>query len=198
MAGPNTPENFSTTLLSMLFSLVREEKSREVVLNLQVTVADGTKPLGELFPLSHETEVWMCRDLWSVWPGGQGATPEDERLYAGKKPDVWCEDTSHVLFIENKVGGGRKKIENQKSCYLGFLRKQRLNDKKKGLLYAVPEGWTVNPGCEWLEFVQTPDGSVVRGLLKWNAALVGLVTDLFNVPKWFATKLPNRIGTQYL
>ena len=197
MPEPNPPENFSTTLLSMLFSLAREDRFRKVVLGVPVTVADGTKPLGDIFPLSHATGIWMCRDLWSVWPGGQGATEEDRNLYCGKKPDVWCDDERHVLFIENKVGGGRK-LESQENRYLGFLRKERLHHKKKGLFYGVPEGWTVNPSCEWLDFIRTPDVSVVRGLLKWDSALAGLITDLFNVPEWFATKLPNRIGNQYL
>ncbi len=193
MPNRKLDENFSTTLLSMLFALVRDKETRNAVWGLPVTLREGTKLLGDLLPLGVGTEVWMCRDLWTVWPGGHGATADDARLFGNKKPDIWCEDDRNILFVENKVGGGRKR-DDQETPYLGFLRKDLFKDKRRAFFYAVPAGRTVNRACEWVEFVSTPDSDILRGLVKWDTALAQLLTRHFNVPLWFAENLPDKIG----
>jgi len=186
------PEDFSTTLLSMLFAMLREKGSRATVLNLQVMLPDGPEFLKAVFPMSDETEVWMCRDLWSIWDGGRGATEEDKNLFRQKKPDVWCEDEGHILFIENKTGGGRDR-ENQERLYLRFLR-EKFHDKKKGFFYAIPEKWNAQAKGEWQDFIAERDESVVRGLLRWDSTLEDLLVRTFHVPQWFRNKLPSRMG----
>lgn len=196
MPEPRPPENFSTTLLSMLFSLLRENESRETILDLRITTVDGSHPIREFLPLSNTTRIYMCRDLWSVWEGGKGAPEYGMRLYAGKKPDVWCEDDNAVLFVENKVGGGRN-VEEQEKPYISFLSKE-VGGKAGAFLYAIPAGWTINPKCEWLEFIREANRIVKRGLLKWDDSLADLLVRVFKVPRWFADKLPNMIGREYL
>src|SRR5437870_6473274 len=106
------PEDFSTTLLSMLFAMLREKGSRATVLNLQVMLPDGPGSLKAVFPMSDETEVWMCRDLWSIWDGGRGATEEDKNLFRQDRKSTRL-NSSHVAISYAVFCLKKKKKKNK-------------------------------------------------------------------------------------
>lgn len=119
MRNLTLPENFSTTLLCMMFALLRKEKSREIVLDQEVELRNGRRHLKEVSPMSEKTEVWMCPDLFATLE----ETTEDKNLYGQKRPDVYCRDAEdYILFPGNKITGG--KVEDQEGRYLKFLREK--------------------------------------------------------------------------
>lgn len=177
------PENFSTSLLTVFFAdLRKEEPRRNSVLDLEIETASGKRKLRELFPFSTNADVWMCPDLCkSIREWGQEPTEGDRNYYGQKRPDIWCKDEAHILFVENKTGGGRRL--DQETRYLDYLLRKVPQKLNTGFFYLIPDRWTRNSDNSWDDFLREKTRErVKRGLVKWDSKLVSLLCDRLELP----------------